>query len=970
MRTTKNLLFMLLLLPMMAVMVSSCGSKYSYETVPGDPMNTRIYTLDNGLKVYLSVYEDEPRIQAYVSVKVGSKNDPSETTGLAHYFEHLMFKGTSQFGTLDWEKEKPMLDEIEALFEKYRVETDPAKRAEIYKAIDSISYEASKIAIPNEYDKLMSAIGSRGTNAGTSNDFTVYMENIPSNQLESWAIIQADRFADATIRLFHTELETVYEEKNMSLTQDARKVSEVMYQLLYPNHPYGQQTTLGDAEHLKNPSIINIKNFYDTYYVPNNMAVILSGDFNPDEAIKIIDKYFGKLEKKEVPEFTFEPEAPITEPKVAEVIGLEAESVSIGFRFPGAASREAMMADMVGMMLSNRSTGLIDLNVNLQQRTLRSSAYVSKLTDYSMLNLSGMNKSGQTLEEVKDILLEQVELLKKGEFPDWMIEATINNLKLNEMRRLESNAGRVWMMSSSFINGIDWKDAVAYIDELGKITKDELVAFANEHLGNNYAVVYKRQGQPEVELVEKPSITPIHINRDVESAYLAAFKERKVPEIEPVFLDFDKEINKVTTTNNLEILHKENVENETFTLYYYFPFGSDSDKMMNLASGYLEYLGTSEYTAEQIKQEFYKLACSFNVFSSRDETYVYVSGLSENQEAAVKLLESLITDCQPNEQALALYINNVLRSRENSKQNQRSVFSGLVDYATYGAKSPFTNQLPAKDLRALKAETLIAKIQELPTYPHKILYYGPSSPAELKDMVENIHAVPATFAEVPAPYNFEELATTKNRVVFSHYDANQSYLQLISRGVDYDYDLLPKALMFNNYFGSGMSAIVFQELREKRGLAYTAWSRYATPSSPDKPFMNNGFIATQNDKVIEAFTAFDDLYNNIPVSEKSFDLAKESILNSIRNGRVTKMSVIWNYLNAEKMGYGGDIRKTYWDVVPSLTLDDVVSFNEKYIKDQPKTYVILGNEKVVDFKEITEKFGPVEKVSRDKIFQF
>ncbi len=933
-------------------------------------MNTRIYTLDNGLKVYLSVYKDEPRIQAYVSVKVGSKNDPSETTGLAHYFEHLMFKGTSQFGTTDWEKEKPMLDEIESLFEKYRNETDPEKRAAIYKVIDSVSYEASKIAIPNEYDKLMSAIGSTGTNAGTSNDFTVYMENVPSNQLENWAEIQAHRFDDAVIRLFHTELETVYEEKNMSLTQDARKVSEEMYKLLYPNHPYGQQTTLGEAEHLKNPSIINIKNFYNTYYVPNNMAVILSGDFDPDKAIRIIDEQFGKLERKEVPEFTFEPEDPITEPKVAEVIGLEAERVSVGFRFPGAASHEAMMADMIGMMLSNRSTGLIDLNVNLQQKTLRSGAYVSKLTDYSMLNLYGMNKAGQTLEEVKDILLEQVDLLKKGEFPDWMIEATINNLKLNEMRRLESNSGRVWMMSSSFINGIEWEDAVNYIDELGKITKDELVAFANEHLANNYAVVYKRQKQADVELVEKPSITPIHINRDVESDYLAAFKQREVEQIDPVFVDYEKDLNKLATSSNLEILHKKNVENKTFNLFYYFPFGSDNDKMLNLASGYLEYLGTSEYTAEQIKQEFYKLACSFNVFSSSDQTYVYVSGLSENQEAAVKLLESLITDCQPNEQALALYINNELRSRENAKQNQRSVFAGLVDYATYGQKSPFTHEVPSSELKNLKPETLIAKIKELPTYPHKILYYGPSAPEKLKGLVEKLHNVPETFAEAPEATDFVELPTDKNRVVFSHYDANQSYLQMVSRGVDYDYNLLPNVMLFNNYFGSGMSAIVFQELREKRGLAYTAYSFYSTPSTPEEPFMNQGFIATQNDKVIDAFTAFDDLYNNIPVSEKAFGLAKESILNGIRNGRVTKMSVIWNYLNAQKMGYPNDIRKTYWETIPSLTLDDVLEFNAKYIKDQPKTYVILGNENVLDFGEISKKFGPVEKVSRDKIFQY
>ena len=700
------------------------------------------------------------------------------------------------------------------------------------------------------------------------------------------------------------------------------------------------------------------------------MAVVLAGDSNPDEAIKPVDKYFGQMKTKELPEFKFDPAPPIEEPIIEEVIGLEAEQVQIGFRFLGASNRESLMADLVRMMLANGRVGLIDLNVNLQQRTLTSGAYLSKMADYSSLQLYGMNKGGQTLEEVKDILLEQVEILKKGEFPEWMLEATVNNLKLNEMRWLESNRGRVQLMHSSFVNQIPWKDAIGYIDALGSVTKDEIVSFANENLGNNYAVVYKRQGTPDVELVDKPSITPVHMNRDVESDFLKAIKEAKVPEIDPVFVDFNKDFNKLMTSSNIEVLHKENVENNTFTLYYYFPFGSDNDRMLNLAAGYLEFLGTSEYTPEQIKQEFYKLACSFNVFSSRDETYVYVAGLSDNQEAAVKLLEKLMTDCQPNDVAFARYIQNVLRSRENAMQNQRNVFRGLTEFATYGPKSPFTNEMPEKELMKLKPEDLVNKIKDIANYPHKILYYGTMSSQELVAMVEEVHSVPAEFKPTPQPVNFVELETKANRVVFSHYEANQSYLQLVSRGVDYDFDLLPSARIFNEYFGTGMSAIVFQELREKRGLAYSAWSRYLTPSRPDRPFMNNGFIATQNDKVIDAFTAFDDLYNNIPISEKSFDLAKESILSGIRNQRITKMSIIFNYLNAQKMGYDVDIRKTYFETIPQMTLEDVIRFNEQYVKNQPKTYVILGNERVVDFKQIQEKFGPVEKVSRDQIFNY
>jgi predicted Zn-dependent peptidase len=264
----KHFLF-LIKLSMIAILLASCCSKYSYETVKNDPTNTRIYTLENGLKVYLSVNKDEPRIETFIAVRVGSKNDPSETTGLAHYFEHLMFKGTKNFGTTDYEAEALLLDQIEQLYEKYRSTTDEAERKAIYKEIDDISQEASKIAIPNEYEKLMASIGAKGTNAFTWLDVTAYTENIPSNEIENWAKIQSDRFTNPVIRLFHTELETVYEEYNMSLTADDWKAFDSLMYALFPHHPYGTQTTIGTQEHLKNPSITNIKNYFNyTQFLP------------------------------------------------------------------------------------------------------------------------------------------------------------------------------------------------------------------------------------------------------------------------------------------------------------------------------------------------------------------------------------------------------------------------------------------------------------------------------------------------------------------------------------------------------------------------------------------------------------------------------------------------------------------------------------------------------------------------------
>ena len=507
--------FILFIAAALLVAMPSCKR---YETVPGDALQTKIYTLDNGMKIFMSVNKEQPRIQTYIAVKVGSKNDPSETTGLAHYFEHLMFKGTESFGTVDYAAEKPMLDEIEQLFEVYRKTTDEAERQAIYHRIDSVSYEASKLAIPNEYDKLMAVIGADGTNAWTSGDETVYTEDIPSNQIDNWARIQADRFRHGVIRGFHTELETIYEEKNMSLTQDSRKLWEAMDQALFPHHPYGKQTTLGSQEHLKNPSITNVKKYHDVYYVPNNIAVCVSGDFDPDEMVAAIEKYFGDWEPNpEIPTLQFEPEAPITEPIVREVYGLEAENVAMAWRLPAPSDlKTAAVAEIAGAVLYNGQAGLMDLDVNQLQKALYVYGGYEAQADYSYFLAMGAPKQGQTLEQVRDLALEEVAKLRSGDFDEALLEATVNNIKLNKMRQLEDNASRAQNYVTAFINGIPWKDACKDIDRLAAVTKEDVIAFANEYLGENaYAVVYKRQGEDKtVQKVSAPKISLDQPRRD------------------------------------------------------------------------------------------------------------------------------------------------------------------------------------------------------------------------------------------------------------------------------------------------------------------------------------------------------------------------------------------------------------------------------------------------------------------------
>ena len=318
---------------------------YTYKYVSNDPTQARFYTLKNGLTVILSPTKKDPRIQAYVATKAGSKTDPATNTGLAHYLEHMLFKGTDKYGSLDWAREKVELDKIDALYEQYNKTKDETKRKTIYRQIDSISGVASKFAIANEYDKMMSAMGAQGTNAWTSFEETVYTDDVPASSLDKYLAVQAERFRNPQLRIFHTELEAVYEEKNRSLDSDGSKVFETLFSNLFQNHNYGKQTTIGTVEHLKNPSLVEIRKYFNTYYVPNNMGIVMSGDFNPDETIAKIDKAFSYMQYKPIPKYTFQPEVPFTAPVIKEITGPDAESISIGFRLAGNKDKDVLLAD-------------------------------------------------------------------------------------------------------------------------------------------------------------------------------------------------------------------------------------------------------------------------------------------------------------------------------------------------------------------------------------------------------------------------------------------------------------------------------------------------------------------------------------------------------------------------------------------------------------------------------------------------
>ena len=954
------------------VALSSC-SEYSYEKVKGDPLGTRIYTLDNGLKVYLSVNKEQPRIQTIISVRVGGKNDPAETTGLAHYFEHLMFKGTDDFGTSNYEAEKPLLDQIEALFEQYRVTTDDKQRKAIYAEIDRISQEASKYSIPNEYDKLIQSIGGDGCNAWTSYDETSYMSEIPSNQVENWAKIESERFKNAVIRGFHTELETVYEEYNMSLTRDNNKVIEKFLSLMMPNHPYGQHTVLGKQEHLKNPSITNIKNYYNTYYVPNNMAVCLSGDFNPDEVIKIVDAYFGDMTpNSNLPAGVEGTITPVTEPRQAEVWGLESEMLFAGWLTGAANSEDALMLDIVSSVLSNGNCGLIDINLTQTQKVLYGGASADQLSDAGFMMLVGMPKAGQTLEQVEALLLEQVDKLKSGEFDESILNAIIANYKRDLMVSYEDNFNRCYAMALSFINQNDWAEVVSKLDRASDITKDAVIAWANKNLTKQSLVtVYKRQGEDKSQKkIDKPQITPIATNRDNQSEFLKSIAASEVEPIEPCFTDFERDMDILTMNNGVEVLYKQNELNERFELVYLYDFGTDSDPELSVVSSYLSMLGTDNKSLAQIMSEQYSLACDVSFSPSKTNFYVTISGIAENMPAAMALAEEYIANVKGDEAVLAEVKNDILKSRANNKTNQRANYSALQRYVLYGSDYVERTTLSNEELMALESEALLDKIRNLKNYQHRVLYYGPESSRNLVKLLESNHAVADEL--IPVEYkSTPTLPVTEPKVVFAQYDAKQIYYMQYTCGSDmFDVTLDPSVRLYNEYFSGGMNAIVFQEMREARGLAYSSYAYLGQGNTCYEPYYFYAFIATQNDKMQQAIEAFDEIIEDMPQSEAAFELTKQGILTNMGTGRTTKMDILWKYVGDKRFGIT-DFNRTeaVYNSIKTMTLADVVAFQQSHIKGRKYAYCILGDKNDVDMKYL-KSLGAVEFVTPRQIFGY
>ncbi|OEK08490.1 peptidase M16 [Flavivirga aquatica] len=942
---------------------------FKYETVTNDPTGLRLYTLNNGLKVYLSKNTDEPKIQTFIAVRAGSNYDPKESTGLAHYLEHMVFKGTDKIGSINWAKEKVYLDQISDLYEQHRAEQDPDKKIALYRKIDEVSLEASKYSVANEYDKMTSSLGATGTNAHTWFEETVYKNKIPANELSKWLALEEERFSKLVLRLFHTELEAVFEEFNRGQDNDRRKSYAAMLEGLFPNHPYGQQKTIGKAEHLKNPSLVDINNYFDKYYVPNNMAMVLVGDFNFEATIKEVNATFGKLKQKEVTHPILPKEDPITSVITKEVFGPTAEGISLAYRSKGVNTKEQKLVTLCDMVLANGNAGLIDLNLNQQQVVQNAGSSAMFLNDYGLHSFYGSPKEGQSLDEVKQLLLQQIELLKKGRFDDWMIEAVVNDLKKTQLQQYENSTSLASAYYNAFIHHEKWIDKIKFLEDLKAISKKELVDFANKFYQNNYVVTYKRKGEDKnIVKVSNPGITPVNLNRGKASEYMTNFNKIESKPLKPVYVDYASAIKETKTNNGLNVSYIENNTNDLFNLNIIFDMGSDNNKKLGIAVNYLAYLGTDKYSAEDLKKEFYKLGINYSVNAGAEQTLVGLSGLKENLPEGLKLLEHLWENAVPDQESYSKYVESIAKGRQNNKTSKENILkNGLLSFAKYGENSRLRNVLSIKELNNINPQELVDLTKKIKNYKHRLFYYGKDVNSAVA-AINNFHKLPKNLNEYPEAVTYIEKETGGN-VYFVDYDMVQSEMMFLAKGEPFKVENMAASTLFNTYFGSGLSSIVFQEIRESKSLAYSAWSNYSTALKSDNANYVMAYIGTQANKMPQAINAMMKLMSDMPEAIDQFEAAKEATLKKIAAQRITKSNIFWNYERLKKLGINNDNREAMYNAIKNMEIEDLRQFFNKNIKGENYNVMVIGNKKDISFKAL-QKLGKIQEMDIDYLFNY
>ncbi len=935
--------------------------------------NLHYYKLENGLSVFLNEDHNMPDVLGAVVIKTGGKYDPANATGTSHYLEHMLFKGTDLFGTIDYKSEKVYLDQILELYDKLSQTEDAEDRQEIQKEINKISLEAGKYAIPNELDKMIDFIGGTMVNAFTSEELVAYFNMFPNNQIDAWLYLYSMRFINPVFRLFQSELETVFEEKNMYDDNFITKLIETFYANLYKNHPYGQQTILGSVDHIKNPSLKTMQKMYDTHYVANNMALVLVGNFDAMEVIPLIEKYYSAWPSGKIPELLEFKEEPfdgverITERLTPVRVGLK------GFRTVPQNHPDCPALDLAVNLLSNYySTGYLD-RLSIDNKILEAQSFNDFKQDHGALMVLYVPKIlGQSFNRAERLVHQQILRLQEGDIdPDFFESVKLSMIK-EYNQSFEDLFMRLFLIAEVFYGDKTWEEVIKYPEVISALTIEDVQKVAKQYLGNDYLSFRSRMGFPKKERLEKPGFDPvIPENAEAKSDFAKKFEEMAKVETTPEFIDFDKdlEIIRFAGKNRADNLYYVYTDvNDIFNFKIKFYAGNYKDNRYPFLAEYLGLIGTEKHDMESFNKLLQSVACSFSIYSTDEFFVVEVDGLNSYFDESMRLIAELLKFPKPDKSKLKNLRQTSAFMRRFESASPDDVSTALFNYAIYGDRSPQLRRLTQKEVKRLKCDDLLSLLGETLKMPYSVHYSGSLDSRSVVEAFRRHFSFETGDFKPDLPLAISRLEYDTNTIYFlNDKKALQSSIYFYVNGNVNDIKERPIAQAFNRYFGSGMASIVFQEIREFRSMAYAAYGFYRPGNRLDAPGYLTAYVGTQADKTLEAVSVMDSLIHTMPVRKGRIEGIKTSLLQSINSSKPSRRTLSETVERWLMRGYESDPREIEFHMFNNLSMELILDFYKSNVATKPMVITIVGNSDHIDMEELSD-FGEIIYVKKKDIF--
>ena len=954
----------------LAAMSTARAQDNSYP-IPED-LQVKTFTLSNGMTVWINEDHNQPKAFGAVVVKAGAKDCPG--TGIAHYFEHMMFKGTEKIGTTDYAAEKPYLDSIADLYDRLALSESDSVRTDIQMEINRLNIKASDYAIPNEFNNLISECGGSNLNAYTSMDVTVYHNEFIPAYFEQWAELCSERLIDPVFRLFQSELETVYEEKNRSENQQMSAFSNMITAEGFKGCAY-QYPVIGTTENLKNPRLSQMAKFFEDYYVAGNMGLMLTGDIDAAAALPVLEKTFGRIRRGEAPVSDFGTVREFSGRQSVEalvkvpVIKLSA----LCYRAPSSKEEDCQGLSFLAFMLNNsEGTGLLD-KLTTDHKLMAAICLYPGLAfkDAGMFPILIMPKLlFQRSKKAEQRATEVLDALKAGDFSDEYFESCKLTYRRNLISMVESVEERMDAMVDAFQNDRTWEEEVSQVDRIDRLTKADLVALANKYLGPDYLVINKKFGDPEKDNLQKPpykKVVPKHSGES--SAYARSIKEASARVALPrAVVDFDADACQSRIGECVNVYSVANPLNDVFSLTIEYPVGTLEFPAAERMAGYVNLLGTRTMSYDDHRAALQAVGGSISMSAGATSFSINVSGFDDKFDQVLSLAADLIKAPEGDKKKLSIIKENEMMSDIMSKREAGEIFAALRQFVLYGKNSSYL-----ADKGKINDNVLLGLYEQIRDFECDVHYTGNLSHEALVlalkknlDLDRSEKAHPNYYAE-----NLE-LPAGPRVFFFDKKKATQSNISAFVPG-DCMEDLPTRFLSnaFGEYFGGGMGSVMFQEIREYRSMAYSAGAVYSKPQ-----FCNRGTIpgylraqvGTQCDKTIDAMEVMDSLIHNTPFTRKRVDMVKKDLWCDEVTGYPDYRSISGYIATQRRSGYETDPASEFYDLIGQLDSDALKTFWASTVKPRSIVWVVVGDSKKIDMEGLS-KFGPVTTVKTNDIFK-